>query len=88
MHEQNGEAFRSRLSSQVEIVPAKEGNRSGSIRYPRPKSAAVVAATHYVACPITLPTQLASGSYELHLTQKDEVSGRTTSSAIALVLQP
>jgi hypothetical protein len=87
-YERNGEAFRSRLSSRVEVVTAKGGKPVWEHSVSASEVSRRRRRDYYVACPITLPTQLAPGSYELHLTQKDEVSGRATSSAIALVLQP
>ncbi|MBV8610616.1 MAG: hypothetical protein JO034_24570 [Singulisphaera sp.] len=87
-YERNGETFRSRLSSRVEIVPTKGGKSVWEHSVSASEVSRRRRRDYYVACPITLPTQLAPGSYELHLTQKDEVSGRATSSAIALVLQP
>jgi hypothetical protein len=87
-YEPVGEMFRSKLSSQVEIVSSqggepvwKEGRTADDLCRRRRRD-------YYVCYKIYLPDSLAPGSYELRLTQEDLVAGRSTSLAIPLTVQP
>ena len=43
---------------------------------------------YYVNSRLTLPETLRPGSYQLRLTQKDELAGRTTSRTLPLIIVP
>ena len=87
-YERSDEAFQSRLSSRVEIVPAQGGRPVWEHAGSATEICRRRRRDYYVNCVITLPDHLAPGTYELRVTQKDEVAGRATSSAIVLILKP
>lgn len=88
-YEEAGEMFRSRLSTQVEIVPSPGGE---------PVSKEVLGTAddlcrrrrrdYYVCYRFNLPEKLAPGSYELRMTQDDLLAGRSTRFAIPMTVQP
>jgi hypothetical protein len=87
-YEEVGEMFRSRLSTQVEIVPSQGGD---------PVSKEVLGTAddlcrrrrrdYYVCYRFNLPEKLAPGSYELRMTQDDILAGRSTTLAIPMTIQ-
>ena len=83
------DGYLSRLSSQVEIVHVGGGDPvwSQSLgiaedRCRRPRR------DYYINYRITLPANLASGAYELRLTQTDLTSDRVASRSLEFTVQP
>jgi hypothetical protein len=86
---QSGEFFRSRVLSQVELVPAQGGEAvwkqvlgtAEDLCRRRRRD-------FFINYRIALPDNLPAGTYDLRLTQTDELAGRTSSARTALVVQP
>ena len=88
--EATGDGYRTRLASHYEIRPKTGGD-------PVIERSSLGAAEdlcrrrrrdYYANYRIDLPRRLPPGSYELRLTQEDEIAGRSTSSAIPLSILP
>lgn len=88
-YEETKDQLRSRISSRVELVPAGGG--------PPAWSQALGTAEdlcrrrrrdYYVNYRLVIPSDLPPQAYSLRLTQTDEISGRSTSSEVALILAP
>jgi hypothetical protein len=88
-YEPGAGSFRSRLSSQVEVVPAGGGEpvmsqplgtAEDDCRHPR--------RDYYVNYRLVLPARMAPGAYTLRLTQTDLISGRAASSDVSFSVEP
>jgi hypothetical protein len=88
-YEERGADYVSRISSRVEIKPA----RGGPVLWSRELGDAQDLCRrrrrdYYVNCVFDLPKTLGPGSYRLRLLQTDLVAGRSTSSDILLEIAP
>jgi hypothetical protein len=82
------DGFRSRLASQVELVPSGGGRPAWKHSLPTAEDVCQRRRRDvYVSHKITLPKDLAPGAYEIRLTQNDLISGRAASRSIALTIQ-
>ncbi len=88
-YEPEGDFYRSRLASRVEIV-ASGGSEPIWKHVPAPADDLCRRRRRdfYVNYRITLPESLVPGSYDLRLIQDDLVASRTSTRAVALVIAP
>jgi hypothetical protein len=88
-YESHADAFRSRLTSSVEVIP--EGSPSPAWQLALGTVEDLCSRRrrdYYVNYRITLPKTLAPGSYELRLTQKDAIGDRTATRSVPLTIHP
>ncbi len=88
-YEPQGSMRRSRLSTRVELVPARGGEPAWSQDLGTAEDVCRRRRRdYYVNFRITLPTTLPPGDYELRLSQTDEVAGRSVAAMIPLTVAP
>ncbi|MHC5540478.1 hypothetical protein ACYOEI_19830, partial [Singulisphaera rosea] len=84
---QSGEAFRSNLSSRIELVPSQ----GGAPVWTPPLDPAEDYCRHrrrdyFINYRLTLPDNIPAGVYDLKLIQKDEIAGHSTSSSLPVTI--
>lgn len=88
-YERSGEAYHSRMASSVDLVPLGEETPLWHVTLGTAEdTCSRRRRDYYVNYRLTLPETLRPGPYQLRLTQKDELAGRTTSRTLSLTIVP